>query len=921
MDPFAALGLAAAIIQFVEFGAKIVATSREIYVSSSGLTQEHETLDEICSHLCVLVDDIDDAADAADKPRHRIEEEGALKKLSERCKSTALELQRVLNGLYQTPGGRIASLNQALKATWGKRKVKDVELKLKEYRQELIAHLVAITNNNQSSALRELRALKEVMLSIQSNHSGKLEEISEAIQNIAYQSSITKESPSDTAAFTWKDFQQLHEKLFDIIDNARDISLQQKFLRGLNFRSMTARRHSIVEAHQKTFNWVFKGTNAQTSAPAPNRNLSNWLKSGKGIFWISGKAGSGKSTLMKYLGCHPHTSDLLSTWSQPKECIVACHYFWSSGTRLQKSINGLLRSLLFEIFRQLPEIIAKVVPDDLCHFENDSSLLSSEDGRNWLMDELDQITSHLVSSEDLSLRFCFFIDGLDEYDGDHQKLIQILARLASSPNVKLCVSSRPWNIFEDAYGKSSLQKLALQDLTQDDIRSYTKSMLKEHPNWIEYAKDQHSIADEITKKAQGVFLWVFLVVRSVHEGVTNGDAVSTLRRRVSQLPQDLEAFFKHILNSIDPFYHRQMAKFFQIALQAEEPLSIMLYSCIESCTEDVSDVLHIPVEPMDKHDVFTRRKQMIRRINGRSKGLLEIQADHAASDYLGPRVTFLHRTVRDFLLTREMTEFLNDRLTDFKARTVIFRAYVALVKSMPVRKEHFKRSGELSRVLDQAFFYAYQAELESGDSEAELVDDLRYVVEEMADSLDIQPPWNPDYFIEFVISRGLSQYLTQHRECNVGARDIVNGAFLVKAVMESLKPVNEYSPDITEVISLLLVRGTDPNRGSRIQQDKGLKVPAKGTNYMALMWGIPREDRQENRNSRLTGGPPISKVRMKDIFSIEGSIWGNWLQMLSLSLVEHGMSFTWAIRQKRILDLLIGHGADVNETSASDARH
>ncbi|KAK1464752.1 hypothetical protein CMEL01_12107 [Colletotrichum melonis] len=448
-------------------------------------------------------------------------------------------------------------------------------------------------------------------------------------------------------------------------------------------------------------------------------------------------------------------------------------------------------------------------------------------------------------------------------------------------------------------------------------------MLKEHPNWGEYSKAEHSLVEEITKKAQGVFLWVFLVVRSVHESVTNGDAVSTLRRRVSQLPQDLETFFKHILKSIDPFYHPQMAQMFHIALQAEEPLNIMLYSLIDYCTQDLSQVLRLPVEPMDKHDVFTRRKQMIRRLDGRSKGLLEIHTGHAASDYLGPRVTFLHRTVRDFLLTKEMTEFLTESLAEFKPNTVIFRAYVALIKFMPTRKEHFKRSGVLFRALEEAFFYAYRAESESGSSESELVDDLRYVVEDAADPLDAGIPWTPDCFVEFAISRGLTQYLSQHRECSPGARDIINGAFLREAIMESLKPINENSPDLTQVVSLFLRRGSSPHQGAWAREVKretwnGL---ARSNYYTSLMFQASQTRHRGDSNGHGAGVRGAYQIGPKDFRNNpKGSIWGDWLETLSLSMVEPEMDYLWATRQKRILDHLISHGAEVNETSATEAR-
>lgn len=40
-----------------------------------------------------------------------------------------------------------------------------------------------------------------------------------------------------------------------------------------------------------------------------------WLRDGDGIFYISGKLGSGKSTLMKYLSDHTRTKEHLREWA------------------------------------------------------------------------------------------------------------------------------------------------------------------------------------------------------------------------------------------------------------------------------------------------------------------------------------------------------------------------------------------------------------------------------------------------------------------------------------------------------------------------------------------------------------------------------------------------------------------------------
>jgi hypothetical protein len=73
--------------------------------------------------------------------------------------------------------------------------------------------------------------------------------------------------------------------------------VQTTILEYLKYEEMTNRFEDVTEAHPETFEWAF-------SAPAEEQSwsdLSRWLKEGDGVYWVSGKAGSGKSTFMKHL--------------------------------------------------------------------------------------------------------------------------------------------------------------------------------------------------------------------------------------------------------------------------------------------------------------------------------------------------------------------------------------------------------------------------------------------------------------------------------------------------------------------------------------------------------------------------------------------------------------------------------------------
>lgn len=106
---------------------------------------------------------------------------------------------------------------------------------------------------------------------------------------------------------------------------------------------MTDQYEDVNEVHPNTFEWAFKSS---TDVQRPWSNLSDWLKTGDGVYWVCGKAGSGKSTLMKCLYDDKRTKRLLTQWVDNQPLCLATFFFWNSGPRQQKSQTGLLRSLL-----------------------------------------------------------------------------------------------------------------------------------------------------------------------------------------------------------------------------------------------------------------------------------------------------------------------------------------------------------------------------------------------------------------------------------------------------------------------------------------------------------------------------------------------------------------------------------------------
>lgn len=90
---------------------------------------------------------------------------------------------------------------------------------------------------------------------------------------------------------------------------------------------------------------------------------------GKDIYWASGQAGSGKSTLMRYIFNNSWTHNLLQTQASKKRPVTAGYFLWKARDILQKSQRGLLQSLLYEILNQCQELVPVLCPLQLYRYD------------------------------------------------------------------------------------------------------------------------------------------------------------------------------------------------------------------------------------------------------------------------------------------------------------------------------------------------------------------------------------------------------------------------------------------------------------------------------------------------------------------------------------------------------------------------
>lgn len=467
----------------------------------------------------------------------------------------------------------------------------------------------------------------------------------------------------------------------------RENEAYERLLCSFQYSDMNRRRNEIHSSHASTFHWIFEegslGVPHQYSLfldasdsdaeELVSSSFIIWLQSTEDRYWISGRPGTGKSVLMKFIVSHKLTINLLRQWHPQVQILT--HFFWKVGSPMQSNFKGFLCSLIYQLFssekghamsclQQNPDWSRKTCPGD------------------WDKEDLQSLL-HLYARQP-ARPVCLFIDGLDELMDDEGVgiLIDFLDSLRrSSKLLKICISSRP----EQAIRRrlSHEPDLEMQDLTLDDIRSYSRAILSKEIVLRSSPINVEVLVSNISGRAQGVFLWAVLVTRSIARGISNGDSEDDIQKRLSKTPKKLYELYLDMwtrLGEDSDIYQSSTALIFKILiftwqLLQKAPPSFTLPalehkpSILELMLASNDDLWSTPVNNFDMLstvDLEQRCHELFTRLPIRTADLFEIREGHSRYEivsadnspyrvlqYDNLKVEAIHRTVFDFLIETE----------------------------------------------------------------------------------------------------------------------------------------------------------------------------------------------------------------------------------------------------------------------------
>ena len=304
---------------------------------------------------------------------------------------------------------------------------------------------------------------------------------------------------------------------------------------------MTYRRQEADRAYPNTCDWILR-----------HESYTTWMSRERGLLWVKGKPGTGKSTLMAFI--------YRAFQAVPVHArhVNLDFFFHGRGTPLQKTPIGMFRSLLHQLFTRAHSMrgpIRKV-------FQEKKAFGAPGKDWEWQLKELQDLFFNAVTYVAKTRPITIFIDALDEAGSKAaQELVTYFHILndrlvASNSATRICISCRHYPVVARIPGL----EICVENENHEDISTFVQDRL--NSKFLIWEKDSTSIdtcralGDAIVERALGVFQWASLVVPMVTKRLNDGESSEEIQQMLARVPEGLGAVYVHILKNVINAHHQ-----------------------------------------------------------------------------------------------------------------------------------------------------------------------------------------------------------------------------------------------------------------------------------------------------------------------------------------------------------------------------
>lgn len=397
------------------------------------------------------------------------------------------------------------------------------------------------------------------------------------------------------------------------------------YLSLLGSEELDLRERQIKDKTPGTCLWLLEYTSYQ-----------EWLLR-RGLLCITGKPGSGKSTILKF--AIDETNRLLHRTEE--NTITASFFFDSSGTPVQKTASGFYRSLLYQLYNQKRDLLHNFFSSIKSSAKSGGTgPISQKMNKVDLRSQLSKAILDILDCSTLNL----YIDALNECaDDDVDEVRQFILDIYYESKAKLhllgiCFSCRPYPVVIER----SDYMVCVDTNNSGDIKRCIRHYL-DFTSMREVHKQR--VGEQLTNRAAGIFQWIDLVLPRIIEMNRNGRGIKQMLNEIAKTPQELDLWCMETLEVIDTENLPSSWSLLRWICFAERPLSL---DELRFATVISAQLPHKTIqEYMEHEDICEDADQMERRMKTLTKGLVEAKNIEAQGD---ERVAqFIHPSVNDFM--------------------------------------------------------------------------------------------------------------------------------------------------------------------------------------------------------------------------------------------------------------------------------
>ncbi|KAJ5766476.1 uncharacterized protein N7511_004092 [Penicillium nucicola] len=253
-----------------------------------------------------------------------------------------------------------------------------------------------------------------------------------------------------------------------------------------------------------------------------NDQFKTWRHTSRGLLWIKGDPGKGKTMLLCGI-----INEL------PTQGTNIAFFFFQESNQDISNATAVLRGLISMLVKQQPSLQSHVGEGP---FEGQNAWFAL---RKVLID---------ILKDPVLQETYLVIDALDECTRDQDKLLRFLVEISSNWHVKCLISSRNLPSIEKDLHDAKQTRLILEDesIRLAAVDSFIQHKINALAKRNGYSPElRHRVQDHLVLNANGTFLWVALVCKQLAK-----IAKRHVLAKLEEYPSGLNDLYKRMLDQI-----------------------------------------------------------------------------------------------------------------------------------------------------------------------------------------------------------------------------------------------------------------------------------------------------------------------------------------------------------------------------------